>query len=111
MSTLTLYLLLTVIPNIKITLMVLNIILSVGCILLIIGWSCADADEINLKKFKKFVISSVAAFILVTVGNIITPQKADIAILLGYKYYTQSNEAQKLPENILKKLNSLLEDK
>lgn len=77
---------------------------------LIFGWLDNDEDFACPKTYSVWRKRTGITLVISSVLLIATPTTKDIAIIYGLNYATNSEEVKKLPDNILKTINTQLEE-
>ena len=92
---------------------IIVLIVSVVIELMLLGAACYDEDDGARKRsYKYFRIAIISLFVMM--ASLFIPSKQDMYVIYGVggtiDYLKESEEAKKLPENVIKGCNVFIED-
>lgn len=108
MSILTLYFLLTLLPNMDMAIDISIGILVVAAVVFAICYS-VEFDDKSKEPYLKFLKNMITALIYLIILGVFVPGKEQIVTMVGGYAVTNDQEMKKLPDNILKAANTYLE--
>lgn len=101
------------IPNVGALSCILGIIFIISTIIAAIGVMDAKADNDDKLAGKRFILAK-KLFIVATISSIISctiPSQKEMAFITVGPNIINNQEVQKLPENLVKYINNILEEK